>query len=204
MDEKSKDGKFKRVDAGFRNWISKSDARFKPEKDRYHLYISWACPWANRCATVRHMKGLQDVIGLSVVHPTWAATRPGQDEHKGWTFAAANTIMPNPNGFGQNRLAEELVDPLYGVKFIRDLYEMANDTHGKYSVPVLWDKKLKTIVSNESSEIVLMLNNAFNEFAKNPSLDLAPKALQKKMASVDCWIYDYINNGVYKCGFARS
>ena len=112
--------------------------------------------------------------------------------------------MPNPNGFGQNRMGENLIDHNYGVKFVRDLYEMADDTHGKYSVPVLWDKKLKTIVSNESSEIVLMLNNSFNDFAKNPGLDLAPKALQKKMASVDGWIYDFINNGVYKCGFARS
>lgn len=168
------------------------------------LYISWACPWANRCAQVRHLKGLQDVIGLSVVHPTWTQTRPGQDEHFGWTFATAGTSFPNPNGFGKNRVNDIQAEPLYGAKFVRDLYEMANDTHGKYSVPVLWDKKLKTIVSNESAEIVQMLNGAFNDFAGNPGLDLAPKALQKKMASVDGWIYDSINNGVYKCGFARS
>ena len=81
---------------------------------------------------------------------------------------------------------------------------MADDTHGKYSVPIFWDKKLKTIVSNESSEIVKFLNSEFNEFATNPELDLNPKNLQKKMASVDPWIYDNINNGVYKCGFAKS
>lgn len=81
---------------------------------------------------------------------------------------------------------------------------MANDTHGKYSVPVLWDRKLKTIVSNESSEIIQMFNGEFNEFAEKPKLDLAPKNLEKKMKEVDSWIYDGINNGVYKCGFATS
>ena len=81
---------------------------------------------------------------------------------------------------------------------------MSNDKLGVYSVPILWDKKLKTIVSNESSEIIRMLNSEFNEWASNPRLDLAPKALQKKMDAVDGWIYDHINNGVYKCGFARS
>ena len=87
---------------------------------------------------------------------------------------------------------------------MRDLYELAEDKTGKYSVPIIWDKKLNTIVSNESSEIIRFLNSEFNDFAQNPELDLNPKALQKKMASVDGWIYDNINNGVYKCGFAQS
>ena len=85
------------------------------------------------------------------------------------------------------------------------MYEIANDTHGKYSVPVLWDRKFKTIVSNESADIIQILNSEFNQFAKNPKLDLAaPKAMSKKMATVDDWIYNGINNGVYKCGFATT
>ena len=99
VDEKDKDGKFKRQDAGFRNWISsKPDSRFKPEKDRYHLYIAWACPWANRCAAVRHMKGLTETIGMSVVHPTWRRSRPNLDEHSGWIFGDAETTFSNTNG----------------------------------------------------------------------------------------------------------
>lgn len=111
------------------------------------------------------MKGLEDVIGLSVVHPTWRRTRPDQDEHSGWTFGRARDAIANPLGHGKNMVNDIEDEPLYGAKFIRDLYEMANDTHGKYSVPVLWDKKLKTIVSNESSEIIRMFNNEFNELA---------------------------------------
>jgi putative glutathione S-transferase len=90
------------------------------------------------------------------------------------------------------------------VRFVRDLYELSSDTLGKYSVPVLWDTKTKTIVNNESSEIIVMFNSAFNQFAKNPELDLAPTALDQVMKDVDSWIYEGINNGVYKCGFAQS
>ena len=106
LDEKTKDGAFKRTDAGFRNMVSKTDKRFKPEKDRYHLYISWACPWANRCAQVRQIKGLQKVIGLTVVHPTWKKSRPGQDEHAGWCFTAKNESVPTLNGFGENKFSD--------------------------------------------------------------------------------------------------
>lgn len=90
------------------------------------------------------------------------------------------------------------------VRFVRDLYEISNDTLGKYSVPVLWDTKTKTIVNNESSEIITMFNSAFNQFAKYPELDLAPTSLDQAMKDVDSWVYEGINNGVYKCGFAQS
>lgn len=100
------------------------------------------------------MKGLKKAIGMSVVHPTWRQTRPGLDEHTGWAFAAKNEAFSNPNGFGSNKVSDIESEPFYGAKFVRDLYEIAHDQHGKYSVPVFWDKKLKTIVSNESSEII--------------------------------------------------
>ena len=90
------------------------------------------------------------------------------------------------------------------VRFVRDLYEISNDTLGKYSVPVLWDTKTKTIVNNESSEIIVMLNKVFNEFAKHPEVDLAPANLEQAMKEVDDWTYEGINNGVYKCGFATT
>jgi len=90
------------------------------------------------------------------------------------------------------------------VRTVRDLYEISNDTLGKHSVPVLWDTKTKTIVNNESSEIIVMFNSAFNQFAKRPELDLAPTSLDQAMKDVDSWVYEGINNGVYKCGFAQS
>ena len=150
------------------------------------------------------MKGLTGVIGMSVVHPTWQRSRPDLDEHSGWVFGDAHTVITNPNGHGKNQVTDLQPEPFYNAKFIRDLYERANDTHGKYSVPVLWDRKLETIVSNESADIIQMLNSEFNDFATNAELDLAPKALHKKMASVDGWIYANINNGVYKCGFSQT
>lgn len=120
-------GSFVRKDSGFRGWVSQDKGnKFQPEMDRYHLYIAWACPWANRCAAVRHMKGLTKVIGLSVVHPTWKFTRPGQDEHAGWVFADSKTSIKNAYGFGDNKV-DCSPEPLYGVKCIRDLYEMAVD-----------------------------------------------------------------------------
>ena len=91
----TKPGAFVRVDSAFRNWVSKSDPKFQPESGRYHLYISWACPWANRCEALRVMKGLEKAITMSVVHPTWDATRPGKDEHRGWVFKKAGQVMSN-------------------------------------------------------------------------------------------------------------
>eukprot|EP01025_Chloroclados_australasicus_P061126 TRINITY_DN796_c0_g1_i6.p1 TRINITY_DN796_c0_g1~~TRINITY_DN796_c0_g1_i6.p1 ORF type:complete len:394 (-),score=40.93 TRINITY_DN796_c0_g1_i6:193-1374(-) len=201
----TKDGAFVRTDATFRNFVAEG-SEFEPETDRYHLYISYACPWACRCLAVRNLKGLEDVIGLSVVHPTWQYTRPGQDEHRGWTFAdpAKDEPFSNDNGYGEFPPKDCIPDTINGVRFVRDLYEMTGKDPGKYTVPVLWDKKKKTIVSNESAEIIVMLNSAFNKFAKNADLDLNPEEMQGEIASVNEWIYPCINNGVYRCGFAQS
>lgn len=204
VDETSKEGAFKRTAAVYRNFIEKG-TQFEPEGDRYHLYISYACPWASRCEAVRQLKGLDHVIGLSVVHPVWQRTRPSQDEHAGWTFKdPSDPPGPNQKGFGSFDNEGCVPDTINNAKFVRDLYELCNDTGGKYTVPVLWDKKLGTIVNNESVEIIRMFNSSFNDFARNPKLDLYPKELASKIDEVNEWIYHSINNGVYKCGFATS
>ncbi|KAG7675170.1 hypothetical protein Ndes2526B_g08028 [Nannochloris sp. 'desiccata'] len=201
-------GAFTRKDSAFRNFIEKG-TKFEPEAGRYHLYVSLACPWANRCVAAMYMKGLEDVIGLSVTHPTWQRTRPDkkdpEDAHTGWFFASPeDPPVSNSEGMGSFDCSGCVPDPVNGVKFVRDLYELANDSSGKYSVPVLWDKKERTIVNNESSEILRMLNTAFNDFANNPSLDLYPEELRSEIDSVNEWIYPNINNGVYRCGFATT
>lgn len=206
LDEMSTTGEFKRTEAGFRSKIEKG-SRFEPEAGRYHLYISYGCPWACRCVAVMYLKGLEDAIGLSVTHPTWQRTRPNdpQDEHSGWTFAApGDSPLQNQTGHGSFGTEDCIPDSVNNAKFVRDLYELAKDTTGKYTVPVLWDKKEKTIVNNESSEIVLMLNSAFDHVAKKPEVDLNPEALRAKMDEVNEWIYPTINNGVYRCGFATK
>jgi putative glutathione S-transferase len=158
----------------------------------------------------RAVKGLEDVISVTVVMPIWKKTKPDslKDNHTGWTFAEpdgqpfTNTIGlggPFPASYPQNE-----PEPFHGAKTVRELYEKAGDTDGKYTVPMLWDKKLNTIVSNESADIIRMLDSEFNEFAKYPDLDLYPKDLIKDMEAVNDWVYPTINNGVYRCGFATS
>jgi len=199
-------GAFKRVDAAWRSKVEKG-GEFEPEAGRYHLYISYACPWACRCMCVLHMKGLEDAISVSIVHPTWAKTRPDdpEDAHCGWQFAdPSDPPKPNPEGFGAFSCAGCIPDSINGVKYVRDLYEKAGDTLGRYSVPILWDKKKGTIVNNESSEIIRMFNDQFNDIAKNPGLDLYPEALRHAIDAANEWIYPSINNGVYRCGFAKA
>ena len=188
--------------------FSDKDAKFAAEKDRYHLYCAYACPWAHRTLLVRALKGLEDVISVTIVHPTWQKTRPGEDEHAGWMFGDANG-EPITNKDGQwgsfpAAYPGNEPDPIGNAKSIREVYERANDVDGKYSVPVLWDKKLNTIVSNESSEIIRMLNSEFNSFAKDAELDLYPEAMRDAIDKVNEWVYPTINNGVYRCGFAKT
>jgi len=201
--EVDKAGAFKRTDATFRKWVKVGDPEHPPEAGRYHLYISHACPWANRCHTVMRMKGLEDVIGLSVTHPTWARTRPDDaaDTHVGWVFKdPSDPPVSSPAGFGSFPCQDTIPDTIHGYKYVRDLYPA--DMATKFTVPVLFDKVTKTIVSNESAEIIKMFNKEFN--AKNPDLDLDPEDLQAEQEAVNEWIYPHINNGVYRCGFAQS
>uniref|UniRef100_A0A7C9DNE9 Glutathione transferase n=1 Tax=Opuntia streptacantha TaxID=393608 RepID=A0A7C9DNE9_OPUST len=194
LDEVAESGAFKRSASTFRNFISRDPgSTFLPESGRYHLYISYACPWASRCLSALKIKGLEKAISFSSVKPIWERTKEG-DAHMGWVFPVSDAEEPD---------AEP--DALNGAKSIRELYELASANYsGKYTVPVLWDKKLRTIVNNESSEILRMMNSQFNDIANNPDLDLYPQHLQAQIDEVNEWVYDRINDGVYKCGFAKK
>ncbi|KAG8635723.1 hypothetical protein MANES_16G057800v8 [Manihot esculenta] len=194
LDEMSDSGAFLRTASTFRNFISRDpNSQYPAESGRYHLYMSYACPWASRCLVYLKIKGLEKAISFTSVKPIWERTKDS-DEHTGWVFPLSETEEPG---------AEP--DPLNGAKSIREIYELASTNYtGKYTVPVLWDKKLKTIVNNESSEIIRMFNTEFNDIAENAALDLYPSHMQTQIDETNEWIYSDINNGVYKCGFARK
>ncbi|XP_066281845.1 glutathionyl-hydroquinone reductase YqjG-like isoform X1 [Branchiostoma lanceolatum] len=180
-------GEFMRKDSSFRNWITADGSSgFKAEGDRYHLYVSLACPWAHRTLIARKLKGLEDVIPYTVVD--WLMGE------KGWNFT--------------DKKPKCSPDPLFNAQYVRELYFKANpDYEGRFTVPMLWDKKNSTIVTNESSEIIQMFNSEFNDFCATPEqkeLDLYPEHLKAQVDGVNEWIYNDINNGVYKSGFARS
>ena len=188
-DTKSTGGKFERSQAKFRNWVTADGAPgpsgsggFPAESGRYHLYVSYACPWAHRTLIFRALKGLGDHISISVVHPDMLT--------EGWTFEADGTGATG--------------DTLYGLPFARDIYTRADPAFsGRVTVPILWDKVQETIVSNESSEIIRMFNSAFDAVTGNTD-DYWPVALRDDIAPVNDRIYDTFNNGVYKSGFATT
>lgn len=188
-DTKSTGGAFKRTTAKFRNWITADGSAgpsgedgFAAESGRYHLYVSYACPWAHRTLIFRKLKQLEDHISVSVVHPDMLSD--------GWTF---ETDSNGATG-----------DTLYGLPFARDVYLRADPSiSGRVTVPILWDKQRETIVSNESSEIIRMFNSAFNDLTGN-TLDFWPVALRDEIEVVNARVYDTINNGVYKSGFATT
>ncbi|WP_380054790.1 glutathione S-transferase family protein [Falsihalocynthiibacter sp. SS001] len=188
-DTKSNDGAFKRSTAGFRNWITKDgeagpsgEGGFPAESGRYHLYVSYACPWAHRTLVFRAIKELTDHISVSVVHPDMLGD--------GWTFSQD---FEGATG-----------DTLYDLRFARDIYIKAQpNVSGRVTVPILWDKERKTIVSNESSEIIRMFNSAFNDITGNTD-DYWPEELRDEIEEVNARVYSTVNNGVYKAGFATS
>ncbi len=181
-------GEFVRLDSQFRNWVTvdgsagpSGEGGFAAAPGRYHLYVSYACPWAHRTLIFRKLKKLEEVISVSVVHPHM--------EEAGWDFRA----YP-----GATR------DDVNGFDFMHQVYTLAKpDYSGIVTVPVLWDKERRTIVNNESSEIIRMLNSAFDEWTE-PDLDLYPVALRPAIDEVNSLVYDSINNGVYRTGFASS
>lgn len=188
-DTKSTGGAFKRSEALFRNWVTADGSAgptgvdgYKAESGRYHLYISHACPWANRALVFRALKDLEDHIDISVVHPDML--------EDGWTFGAD---YDGATG-----------DTQFGLPFMRDIYTKAvPDVTTRVTVPVLWDKQTGSIVSNESSEIIRMFNSAFNGVTGN-TRDFYPEDLHPQIDEVNARIYSDINNGVYKSGFATS
>ncbi|EJC97697.1 glutathione S-transferase [Fomitiporia mediterranea MF3/22] len=184
--EREKDGSFKRQASSFRDTIVKG-GKFGPESGRYHIYASFGCPWAHRTLIVRQVKGLGDIISVSIVSP-----RMDKD---GWKFA---NIDPFP---GTD------VDTLNHADHIKDIYLKADpEYNARYTVPILWDKKLQTIVNNESSEIIRILNASFNDLLppEKSSIDLYPEKHRIEIDSLNEWVYDGINNGVYKAGFAGT
>jgi len=181
-------GKFVRSEAQFRNWITADGSLgpsgipgFKAEAGRYHLYVSLACPWAGRALIFRSLKGLEGMVGLSVTH--WLMAEDG------WTFAPGEGVVP---------------DALHGVEFLHQLYTRADPRYsGRVTVPVLWDKQRGTIVSNESSEIIRMFNGAFEKIGARQG-DYYPAPLRVEIDRLNQRIYDTVNNGVYKAGFAGT
>ncbi|MGD1849721.1 MAG: glutathione S-transferase family protein, partial [Cyanophyceae cyanobacterium] len=187
-DTESTGGKFKRQDSIFRNWVTANGAAgpsgkrgFKAEPGRYHLYVSYACPWAHRTLIFRKLKGLEDAISVSVVH--WLML------DNGWTFAEGDGVIPAS---------------VNGAEFMHQLYTKAvADYSGRVTVPVLWDKHTSAIVSNESSEIIRMFNSAFDSVGAK-SGDYYPVSLRGEIDELIARIYPTVNNGVYKAGFATT
>ncbi|MEM7136339.1 MAG: glutathione S-transferase family protein [Myxococcota bacterium] len=186
-DTKATGGKFVRADAKFRNWITPdgenapSGKAYPAEAGRYHLYVSYACPWAHRTLIFRKLKGLEDMISVSVVNLFMG--------DQGWTF------QDGPGVVG---------DPIGNAEFLHEVYTAAEPTFtGRVTVPVLWDKKTGTIVSNESSEIIRMFNSAFDHLGATPG-DFYPEAHRAEIDEINERVYHTVNNGVYKSGFATS
>lgn len=187
-DTKKSDGHFVRKESQFRNWITEDgaagpsgNAGFKAEAGRYHLYVSHACPWANRAMIFRAVKGLEDMISLSVVH--WFMA------DKGWTFEAGDGVIG---------------DSINASKLLHQVYTAADANYsGRVTVPILWDKKNHTIVSNESAEIIRMFNSAFDNIGARQT-DYYPEALRGEIDALNDRIYGTLNNGVYKAGFATT
>ncbi len=181
-------GEFIRSESSFRNWVTKDgsagpsgEGGFAAEPNRYHLYVSHACPWAHRTLIFRALKGLDDIISVSVVHPLMPA--------ESWVF-------------GEYPGATE--DHINHANYLYENYLKANpDFDGLVSVPVLWDKKRQTIVNNESSEIIRMLNSAFDDYS-NSELDFYPESLREEIDAINDVVYNNINNGVYRAGFATT
>lgn len=185
----SPDGSFQRADSTFRNWITRDGGPgptgvggFAPASGRYHLYVSYACPWAHRTLIFRHLKQLTDHIDVSVVHPDMF--------DDGWTF---DDSFPGTTG-----------DRLHGATFLHEVYTRADPrATTRVTVPILWDTERDTIVANESADIIRMFNSAFNDLTGNTD-DYYPEPLRDEIERINSRVYDTLNNGVYRSGFARS
>jgi putative glutathione S-transferase len=181
-------GRYERAQTAFRNWVT-PDGRpgptgsdgFSAAAGRYHLYVSLACPWAHRALIMRALKGLEQIVSVSVTH--WLMAE------QGWTFSQGEGVIP---------------DPLFNSRYLHEIYTRA-DAHytGRASVPVLWDQHTQTIVNNESSEIIRMFNSAFDAAGARPG-DYYPKERREEIDALNARIYDTVNNGVYKASFATT
>jgi putative glutathione S-transferase len=179
--EQSESGEFQRQEDAFREWISADGSTPYPAATgRYHLYVSLACPWASRTVIFRMLKGLEDAIGMTIVDPI-------RDE-RGWAFR---------DGPGHS------TDPVNDFKFLSEAYAATDPNFdGRVTVPVLWDKETKKIVNNCEDDICRMFNDAFNAAPQNKDVDLFPKEIAQEQEKLSDFLYDHVNNGVYKAGFA--
>jgi len=175
-------GEFIRQESQFREWVTNApDGNFMAESSRYHLYVSYACPWAHRTLIYRILKGLENVISVSVVHPLMLS--------EGWVFGEYPGATP---------------DRVNGTQKLWEVYQIAApDYDGIVTVPVLWDKRRRTIVNNESSEIIRILNSAFDAWGHR-DVDFYPSQLRNEIDSINAFVYEKVNNGVYSCGFATT
>ncbi|MGD8408023.1 MAG: glutathione S-transferase family protein [Thiohalophilus sp.] len=188
LEAETDNGEFVRQDSQFRNWVTvdgspgpSGEGGFKAEPGRYHLYVSYACPWAQRTLIFRKLKKLDELITVSVVHPHMGP--------KGWDF------RDHSGATG---------DTLYGYDYMHQIYTRADSQYsGIVTVPVLWDKQRETIVNNESAEIIRMFNSAFDEWGDS-SVDMYPESLRSEIDTINEWVYESVNNGVYRTGFASS
>ena len=175
-------GSFKRLESVFRHNISDDDDKYIPETNRYHLYVSYACPWAHRTLIFRKLKKLESHISVDYIHPDML--------DMGWSF---ETNFPDTTG-----------DTIHNKKYAHEIYQISdNKVSTKATVPILWDKKTHTIVNNESSEIIRIMNQSFNKISKNYD-DYYPVNLRAEIDDINDIIYKNINNGVYKTGFSRT
>lgn len=187
-DTEANKGRFVRTESRFRNWVTadgsagpSGDGGFQAQAGRYHLYVSLACPWAHRTLILRKLKGLEDLVGLSVVNPLMGS--------EGWSFDPAPGVI---------------ADPLYGVQYMHQLYtRAASDYSGRVTVPVLWDRERETIVNNESAEILRMFNSAFDEVGALPG-DFTPASMLEEIDAINARVLHGVNNGVYRAGFATT
>ena len=178
------------------------------EAGRYHLHVALACPWAAGALSMIYLKGLEDVVSHSVVHPTWQRTRPEdpEDTRCGWAYRSPNDApLSNPLGHGSYACDDALIEDPAGAVSIRDVYAAAGDTSGPFTTPALFDTKTGELVSNESTNILKLLNSAFDAVAKRPERDFYPSALATDLQTLnDELVYPHVNNGVYRSGFAQS
>lgn len=181
-DEQTRDGSFQRQADAFRHWVTDDGSSGYPAaKGRYHLYVSWACPWAHRTIIVRTLKGLEDVIGMTVVDPI--------RDDRGWAFR---------EGPGHS------LDPINGFQFLSEAYRATDPSYrGRVTVPVLWDTQTQRIVTNSDDDLMRMFNGAFDRFTDR-RLDLYPEALRRDIDELNAFLYDHVNDGVYRAGFATS
>jgi len=188
-DEQTKSGEFERQPDAFREWVSNDGSTSYPTAaGRYHLYVSLACPWASRTVIFRKLKGLEEAIGMTVVDPI-------RDE-EGWAFREpSGKILPGA--------PFESTDSINGFQFLSEAYKATNpDYNERVTVPVFWDKQTKKIVNNCEDDICRMFNDRFNDFARNKDVDFFPREIEKEHAKLSNFLYDNVNNGVYRAGFA--